>query len=273
MPKSSPFKNVDCYVKLKGTIYVLAQREGEYARSLFKSNNETESWERIGGIPENTTESSCVASPKKIWRCGGFVSKSENIRSDRCFSWNGTEWIEEAKMNAPRAGHSILATSRTLYVFGGNDQSTSLEIFNSQSTSKKWTMYPWNINSDFEPGSPIWNQRKDFAWFIGSKTQKSDKIWRFDPKNNKMEVFGHLSTPRIDPSAMLSMRELDRNASGRGKPQLMIDGGQRANKKTEIFRELCDIWNWKAENHQTNICDSLDRLGEVKTSTVVLPWP
>lgn len=30
---------------------------------------------------------------------------------------------------------------------------------------------------------------------------------------------------------MLSMRELDRNASGRGKPQLMIDGGQRANKK------------------------------------------
>ena len=86
---------------------------------------------------------------------------------------------------------------------------------------------------------------------------------------------------------MLSMRELDRNASGRGKPQLMIDGGQRANKKvcdfvkppfknyskTGIFRELCDIWNWKAENHNTNICDSLDRLGEVKTSTIVLPWP
>ncbi|CBY30569.1 unnamed protein product [Oikopleura dioica] len=269
VPKSSPFKNVDCYVKLKGTIYVLAQRDGEYSRALYKSQNETESWERIGGIPENTTESSCVASPKKIWRCGGFINKSENIRSDKCFSWNGTEWIEEAKMNAPRAGHSILATSRTLYVFGGNDQSTSLEIFNSQSTSKSWKMYPWNINS----GSPIWNPRKDYAWFIGSKQQKSDKIWRFDPQNNKMELFGHLSKPRIDPSAMLSMRELDRNASGRGKPQLMIDGGQRANKKTEIFRELCDIWNWKAENHHTNICDSLDRLGEVKTSTVVLPWP
>jgi len=40
---------------------------------------------------------------------------------------------------------------------------------------------------------------------------------------------------RIDPSAMLSMRELDRNASGRGKPQLMIDGGQRANKKVCLF--------------------------------------
>ena len=27
------------------------------------------------------------------------------------------------------------------------------------------------------------------------------------------------------------MRELDRNASGRGKPQLMVDGGIRAHKK------------------------------------------
>ena len=36
---------------------------------------------------------------------------------------------------------------------------------------------------------------------------------------------------RIQPSVILSMRELDRNASGRGKPQLMVDGGIRAHKK------------------------------------------
>ena len=72
-------------------------------------------------------------------------------------------------------------------------------------------MFPWNIPHsgktpklkslvnlilDFEPGSPIWNPRKDFAWFVGTKDQKSDKIWRFDPSNNEMKLFGHLSEAR-----------------------------------------------------------------------------
>ena len=69
---------------------------------------------------------------------------------------------------------------------------------------------------------------------FGDLTQKIIK-WRslvICQRQGMLDLLNFVSTrSRIDPSAMLSMRELDRNASGRGKPQLMIDGGQRANKK------------------------------------------
>ena len=82
----------------------------------------------------------------------------------------------------------------------------------------------------------------------------SDGIWRFTPKDQRMVKMGKMLRARYGPSAVFSNRELDRNAAGRGKHQLMVDGGIDPGK-VPLIRELCDVWAWKEEHASTQTCE------------------
>ena len=74
----------------------------------------------MGPIPESSHRAACVAYQGRIWRCGGFTSEDEAQRSSKCFSFDGLEWGEEEAMTFPRAYHSMVASSKAMYTFGGS---------------------------------------------------------------------------------------------------------------------------------------------------------
>ena len=69
-----------------------------------------------------------------------------------------------------------------------------------------------------------------------------------------MVKMGKMLRARYGPSAVFSNRELDRNAAGRGKHQIMVDGGMEPGKGP-LIRELCDVWAWKEEHANTQTCE------------------
>lgn len=77
-------------------------------------------WIGLGPIPESSHRAACVAYQSRIWRCGGFTSEDEAQRSSKCFSFDGLEWEEEEAMTFPRAYHSMVASSKAMYTFGGS---------------------------------------------------------------------------------------------------------------------------------------------------------
>ena len=74
-------------------------------------------------------------------------------------------------------------------------------------------------------------------WFAGGATRDTanDAIWRFTPKDNKMSRMGRMLQPRYRVSLLFSSRQLDRNAAGRGRHQLMVDGGNHPGKLKSLL--------------------------------------
>ena len=77
---------------------------------------------------------------------------------------------------------------------------------------------------------------------------------------------------RYNPQAVFSNRQLDRNAAGRGKHQLMIDGGSDPGK-APLIRELCDVWEWKEDLASSQVCEGVERLDEIRDNIISFSWP
>jgi len=85
---------------------------------------------------------------------------------------------------------------------------------------------------------------------------------------------GKMLQPRYRVSLLFSSRQLDRNAAGRGRHQLMVDGGNHPDRDADpLVRELCDIWEWTEENVSSQTCQGVDRLDEIPPYTASLNWP
>ena len=93
-------------------------------------------------------------------------------------------------------------------------------------------------NDYFLRGKNTNNQEQ--IWFAGGATRDTanDAIWRFTPKDNKMSRMGRMLQPRYRVSLLFSSRQLDRNAAGRGRHQLMVDGGNHPGKLTPLLEVL-----------------------------------
>lgn len=54
----------------------------------------------------------------------------------------------------------------------------------------------------------------------------------------------------------------------------MIDGGADPGK-LPLIRELCDVWEWKEDNAAHNLCEGVERLGEINpiNHIIALAWP
>ena len=121
-------------------------------------------------------------------------------------------------------------------------------LFYSFSCSNKVFFTLWNYsfvwclfhnNHNFFRGKNTNNQEQ--IWFAGGATRDTanDAIWRFTPKDNKMVRMGRMLQPRYRVSLLFSSRQLDRNAAGRGRHQLMVDGGNHPGMIVFMILSVC----------------------------------
>ena len=52
----------------------------------------------------------------------------------------------------------------------------------------------------------------------------------------------------------------------------MIDGGADPGK-LPLIRELCDVWEWEEKHSAIQMCEGVERLGEINPNIVALEWP
>lgn len=285
MPTRSPFVRTDCTIKHGNEIFVVGAVKGVEQMSLYKTDRETSKWRKAADLPHKVFRSSCESFEGRLWRCGGFMDATKLIRSKRCYSFSIEEgtWRQEKDMNNDRATHSMVKLGSSLYVFGGSGQTYSTgEIYETK--NDVWGVFAWSV--DNEPTAPVViskhtkkqrHQIGDQIWFAGGATRDSasDQIWRFTPKDNRMVKMGRMLKPRFRASLLFSARQLDRNAAGRGRHQLMVDGGLHPDglRNEELTRELCDIWEWNEANAESQVCQGVERLDVIPPHTASVNWP
>lgn len=198
VPRRSPFVRTDCTLKQRNSLYVIGALQGATTLSLYKSDPESQKWIGLGEIPENSLRAACESWQDRIWRCGGFVDEEKTIRSKRCFSFDGVEWREELSLNIGRAHHSMVSSTKSLYVFGGSGTVSSGEAINVNVRSNTWNVFAWVV--DKEPTSPVLIAKRgeEHIWFVGGATHKdtTDIIWRFTPKDGRMIQMGRMTRAR-----------------------------------------------------------------------------